>query len=122
MTSRSRWRDQPRGSSCGEIAARGQPRQLIPAPAGFWLSISCGNLGVLAHLSLIDAGVITITGDTAVFTKDHLFRTPSGAACAVLGRTANGWIECRTKDGRTLDAVKRQSLQISARRVLSLRL
>jgi len=60
--------------------------------------------------SLIDAGVIAITGDTATFAKDHLFRTPSGAACAVLGRTANGWIEWTTKDGRTLDAVKRQIL------------
>lgn len=59
--------------------------------------------------SLIDAGVIAVTGDRAVFAKDHLFRTPSGAACAVLGRTANGWIEWTTTNGQTLDAVKRQS-------------
>ncbi|MFG0297460.1 MAG: DUF4357 domain-containing protein, partial [Maioricimonas sp. JB045] len=38
---------------------------------------------------------------------DYLFKTPSGAASVVLGRTANGWIEWKTADGRTLHDVHR---------------
>lgn len=57
---------------------------------------------------LIDAGVMRVEGDKVVVTKDHLFRSPSTAAVALLGRTANGWFEWRLADGRTLDALKRQ--------------
>jgi len=40
---------------------------------------------------------------------DHIFKTPSAAACFVLGRSANGWTEWKYKDGRTLDEVKRNN-------------
>lgn len=59
--------------------------------------------------NLLESGVAHIKGDNLIFKKDHLFRRPSTAALAVLGRTANGWIEWKTKDGKTLDAVKRQA-------------
>lgn len=59
---------------------------------------------------LITDGVMKVEGDTVVFTKDHKFRSPSMAAVAVLGRTANGWQEWKDKDGKTLDAVKRQAV------------
>lgn len=59
---------------------------------------------------LFESGVLKVDGDTVVFTKDHLFRTPSGAAYVLLGRTANGWMEWKSKDGQTLDALKRQSV------------
>lgn len=49
-------------------------------------------------------------GDSVVFEKDHLFRSPSMAALALLGRTANGWIEWKAEDGRTLDEIKRSGL------------
>ncbi len=29
----------------------------------------------------------------------------------LMGRTANGWIEWRLKDGKTLDALKRQTIE-----------
>jgi len=35
------------------------------------------------------------------------------AAMAVLGRSANGWVEWKTIDGRTLDAVKRQVVELT---------
>jgi hypothetical protein len=41
-------------------------------------------------------GTIDTTGDPAVFTKDHVFASPSAAASVVAGRSANGrtsWIE-----------------------------
>ena len=41
------------------------------------------------------------------FARDYLFDSPSGAAAAVLGRTANGWIEWKNAEGRTLSQVKR---------------
>lgn len=62
------------------------------------------------RLSLIESGVLIEEGDMLVFTADHLFRTPSGAAIALLGRTANGWLEWRTEKGQTLDELKRQKV------------
>ena len=56
---------------------------------------------------LIADGVMNVEGDKVVFTKDHLFRSPSMAAVAVLGRTANGWQEWKDEKGNTLHAVKR---------------
>jgi len=59
---------------------------------------------------LFDTGILATDGNTAVMTKDHLFQSPSSAAIALMGRNANGWTEWKTKDGKTLDAVKRQSV------------
>jgi hypothetical protein len=47
------------------------------------------------------------TGSLLVFTRDHLFSSPSTAAMAVMGRSANGWVEWKTASGKTLDEVKR---------------
>lgn len=57
---------------------------------------------------LIEAGVMREEGDKVVFEKDHLFGSPSMAGMALMGRTANGWITWKSKDGRTLDEVKRR--------------
>ena len=62
------------------------------------------------RLSLVEIGVLQEEGDMLVFTADHLFRTPSGAAIALLGRTANGWLEWRNDKGQTLDELKRQKV------------
>ncbi len=43
-----------------------------------------------------------------LFTRDHLFSSPSMAALAVMGRSANGWHTWKSKEGKTLDEVKRQ--------------
>jgi predicted GIY-YIG superfamily endonuclease len=58
---------------------------------------------------LIEAGDLKPEGELLVFAKDLLFSNPSKAAAILMGRTANGWIEWKTKDGKTLDAVKRQN-------------
>jgi predicted GIY-YIG superfamily endonuclease len=60
---------------------------------------------------LLAQGVMRPEGDTVVFERDHLFRSPSMAAVALLGRTANGWIEWKAADGQTLDEVKRQGME-----------
>jgi len=61
------------------------------------------------RLKLIESGIMKVEGETVVFTKDHLFRSPSTAGMALVGRTINGWKDWETKDGKSLDAVKRQS-------------
>jgi hypothetical protein len=57
---------------------------------------------------LVEAGVMREDGEKVVFEKDHLFGSPSMAGIALLGRTANGWLTWKSKDGRTLDEVKRR--------------
>jgi hypothetical protein len=63
---------------------------------------------------LITEGVLTeiagSAGSLLVFTRDHLFSSPSTAAMAVMGRSANGWIEWKTASGKTLDEVKRSGV------------
>jgi hypothetical protein len=55
-------------------------------------------------------GVLKPDGDNTslIFMRDELFSSPSAAARAVLGRSANGWDEWKTKDGRTLDQIERR--------------
>lgn len=67
-----------------------------------------GTAGERLRIRLIDSGVMRVEGDTVVFERDHLFRSPSMAALSLMGRTTNGWVDWKNKDGNTLDAVKRQ--------------
>lgn len=57
---------------------------------------------------LVKDGVLNKEGNLYRVTQDHIFSSPSKAAAVILGRTANGWIEWKYKDGRTLKEVKRQ--------------
>lgn len=51
---------------------------------------------------LIGNGVLALAGAFYVFTQDYPFSAPSTAAGVVLGRIANGRIEWKAADGRTL--------------------
>lgn len=55
------------------------------------------------------AGVLKPAGEQLVFTQDYVFKSPSAAAAIVVGNNMNGWLSWRTKDGKTLDAVARQT-------------
>lgn len=58
---------------------------------------------------LINHGILEIVDEHALrFTKDQIFPSPSQAAAVVLARNANGWMEWKYPDGRTLDDVKRK--------------
>jgi len=61
------------------------------------------------RLKLLETGVMRVEGETVVFERDHLFRTPSTAAVVLLGRASNGWEAWKNKDGKTLDQIKRQA-------------
>jgi len=58
---------------------------------------------------LKDKGVLKPNdeGTALIFTRDESFSSPSPAAQAVLGRSANGWEEWKTSEGRTLDQMER---------------
>lgn len=51
---------------------------------------------------LTSDGVLVEQNGNLVFTRDHLFSSPSAAAGVVLGRSANGWVEWKDSAGRTL--------------------
>ena len=51
---------------------------------------------------LIGNGVLGLQGGIYQFTQDYSFSSPSTAAAVVLGRSANGRIEWKAVDGRTL--------------------
>jgi hypothetical protein len=52
--------------------------------------------------SLLEQGVLANRGDHLEVTQDYAFASPSTAAGVLLGRAANGRVEWRTRDGRTL--------------------
>lgn len=56
---------------------------------------------------LIESGVFKVDGDRVIVQKDHLFASPSMAAVALMGRTANGWVDWKNADGKTLHDLKR---------------
>jgi predicted GIY-YIG superfamily endonuclease len=84
------------------LAGSRGPREITPSMA----NTSDGRM----RDPLFESGVLKVDGDEVVFTRDHLFKTPSGAAYVLIGASANGWIEWKSKNGQTLDALKRQKV------------
>ncbi len=72
-------------------------------------SKSAGSWVTGMRNDLKESGVLVEKNNVLVFTNDHVFSSPSGSAAVVLARRANGWLEWKYKDGKTLDEVKRQS-------------
>ena len=82
------------------LAGSRGPRDMVPSASD--------SSAARIREPLLESGVLKIDGQDVVFTRDHLFKTPSGAAGVLLGASANGWVEWKTKGGQTLDALKRQ--------------
>ena len=55
---------------------------------------------------LISNGVLAMQGGLYHFTQDYSFSSPSTAAAVILGRSANGRVEWKTADGRTLKEIQ----------------
>nr|WP_321466413.1 GIY-YIG nuclease family protein [uncultured Desulfobulbus sp.] len=72
-------------------------------------SKSIQNWITTTRKKLLDQNILQEDGDVLKFTSNYIFSSPSGAAGTVLGRNANGWIEWKYQDGKTLDEVKRQT-------------
>ena len=58
---------------------------------------------------LLTQGVIVLNGQTYIFAQDQVFGSPSTAAGVILGRAANGRIEWKNSEGKTL-----KQLQVAA--------
>lgn len=61
--------------------------------------------------TLIAEGAMVLEGDVYVFQKDVLFKSPSGASDTIAGASTNGWVLWKSKDGKTLDELKRQKTE-----------
>lgn len=72
-------------------------------------SNTAGTWIINMRTRLVDEKILQIKGNVYEFISDHLFGSPSAAAGAVLARRANGWVEWKYKNGKTLDKVKRQT-------------
>ncbi len=60
--------------------------------------------------SLIDRNILKPQGDHLVLTQDYVFNSPSSAACALTGRSANGRVEWKDKTGRTLKDIQESQI------------
>lgn len=72
-------------------------------------SRTAGTWVIGMRQKLIDSGILVQKDNIYAFTADHIFSSPSAAAAVVLARRANGWLEWKYKNGKTLDEVKRQN-------------
>lgn len=70
-----------------------------------------GTSGERLRNRLQESGITKVEGKSIVFTRDHLFKSPSMAALALTGRTCNGWVDWKDSQGRTLDELKRKNPQ-----------
>jgi hypothetical protein len=59
---------------------------------------------------LVTTGILRVDGSKVILEKDYLFNSPSYAAIALIGRNANGWNIWKSKNGETLDELKRQNV------------
>lgn len=60
---------------------------------------------VAKRQELIELGVLVQKGSDLEFTQDYAFSSPSTAASVVLGRSANGRLEWKDAQGRSLKAL-----------------
>ena len=71
-------------------------------------SKTAGNWIINMRTKLIDNNILKEEKDVYVFQSDYIFNSPSAAAGTILARRANGWIEWKKNDGKTLDELKRK--------------
>jgi Domain of unknown function (DUF4357) len=62
---------------------------------------------------LMDKGTILKVGNDFELTDDYIFSSPSSAASIIMGRSANGLIEWKLANGRTLKGYESEDDQIS---------
>ena len=60
--------------------------------------------------ALREEGLFQLEGDQLVLVSDYLFKSPSTAAGVFLGRSANGRLEWKDEDGRTLREIQEQAI------------
>jgi len=56
-----------------------------------------------ARNGFIEDDTLKKDGDSYIYTKDVVFKSPSAAAATTAGRSVNGWTAWKDKEGKTLD-------------------
>jgi hypothetical protein len=72
------------------------------------LTPTCNSTIKNLRAKLIEDKILVEQENLFVFNEDYSFSSPSAAASQVLARNANGWIEWKDKNGKTLDELKRK--------------
>jgi len=57
---------------------------------------------------LLEKQVLILEDNVYKFSSDQLFKSPSSASGFILGRSSNGWIDWKDKNGKTLDEIMRK--------------
>jgi len=89
-------------SEVGLTVFKGATAILQDAPSANESIISLRN-------RLKESGILKQNGNLYVFSEDYLFKSPSSASDTILGRSTNGWMEWKDKDGKTLDEKYRKT-------------
>lgn len=101
-----------------QIAAKGISAHGLETSDGF--VVRAGSGAVKAEVTschaylkelrtaLISNGVLKPDGSNYVFTQDYIFASPSTAAGVVQGRAANGRVDWKTKEGKTLKELQEE--------------
>ena len=84
----------------GFIVYKGSEAKLDTVP-------SCHDYLINLRDQLIKDGILINNGKHLLFNKNYVFSSPSTAGGVVLGRSTNGWTKWKSKDGKTLDEIKR---------------
>jgi hypothetical protein len=85
----------------GFMIQNGSKANLTESPSsGSWL--------INMRKKLVTEGILKQEGNILLFTKPVELGSPTAAAQAILGRSANGWTEWKSKDGKTIDEIKRK--------------
>ena len=58
---------------------------------------------------MINDKIIEKVNNKLIFKVDYLFKSPSSAAGIIMGRSANGWTEWKSKNKQTLDEYYRKN-------------
>lgn len=108
----------PKGARLLQISAKGVKAQGMETPDGFVVKQgsgavkgevpSCHAYLIELRAALVSNGVLKLVGSSYEFTQDYVFASPSTAAGVVQGRSANGRVDWKTKDGRTLKELQEQ--------------
>lgn len=69
---------------------------------------SCHDYLITLRKQLLNDQVVEEVEDKLIFKEDYIFNSPSTAGGVVLGRSTNGWMAWKNKEGKTLDELKRK--------------
>lgn len=69
---------------------------------------TAGDWVIGMRRKLIEKGILKKDGDFYTFTENYTFSSPSASAAVILARRANGWIEWKDLNNKTMDEIMRK--------------